>query len=224
MRIRSILAAALLGLAVMAAPSIASAQQAQTTINTDGLPADKVKQIQQIVDSAKQTSTNLSDIASKVKFDKDTVQGYADMGKAIGTGIANAAKELGVAANEFAGTLPGKVALFLLVYNLGGAEIAGRIADVGIGILWFTVLLTFWSKYFRKICLAETTTTETTKRFVRNEDNSIKKDPQGNDIYDEVTTTITKGLPIDDGAVAGTRLIMVLILAFASLPGLFFIF
>lgn len=52
-------------------------------------------------------------------------QSWVGVGQALGAGIVAAAKELGVAANDFATTDLGKIVIFLLVWKLMGAQLMG---------------------------------------------------------------------------------------------------
>ena len=52
-------------------------------------------------------------------------QSWVSIGQGLGAGIVAAAKELGVAANDFATTDLGKIVIFLLVWKLMGAQLMG---------------------------------------------------------------------------------------------------
>ena len=57
-------------------------------------------------------------------------QSWVGVGQALGAGIVAAAKELGVAANDFATTDLGKIVIFLLVWKLMGAQLMGTAMGV----------------------------------------------------------------------------------------------
>lgn len=76
---------------------------------------------------------------------------YAAKGAEIGRALASAAKELGVAADNFLNSTTGKLTAFVIVYKLIGAEVV-KIA-VGFGLfatlvpLWFYI----WRRKFYKV-------------------------------------------------------------------------
>ncbi len=74
----------------------------------------------------------------------DQIEQWVQLGANVGKGLAGAAKELGVAANEFVNTPVGKLTAFLIVWHFVGAmaiHIAGglMVLIVGFSALgWYT--------------------------------------------------------------------------------------
>ncbi len=64
----------------------------------------------------------------------------AVIGQVAATGIASAAKEIGVAANEFATTPVGKMTMFLIVWNYFGERATEMLVGVGILVVGFPLL------------------------------------------------------------------------------------
>jgi len=67
---------------------------------------------------------------------------WGELGANMGKAMVGAAKEIGVAANEFSQTSLGKVVVFMTVYKIMGRELLGVI--VGSGIMLFTYSLALW--------------------------------------------------------------------------------
>jgi hypothetical protein len=90
-----------------------------------------------------------------------SVERYADIGAAVATSIGAAARELGMATNDFMGTGAGQLAVFLIVYHVIGADIVGLF--VGFLIMCVaTWLLVRYTRYVRHD-RTETTQTESEK-------------------------------------------------------------
>ncbi|MNY21392.1 hypothetical protein D3C86_1549360 [compost metagenome] len=84
-------------------------------------------------------------------------------------------------------------------------------------------LFFFWSRYFKKICLVESTTTETVDRRIVDASGNYVKNDAGEYETEKVTSVIVKGQDIQDGAVAGYRIIMIIALVVGTIPGWVFL-
>ena len=113
-----------LGLMVLISPALAQSDQ---TINVQGLTQTQIKQIQETVNNAK----------NSVPINVDHLTAYAEVGKNIGLGIAEAAKQIGMAAADFAQTPLGMFAVFLIAWKLIlGAMVSSAVSVLlGIGYL-----------------------------------------------------------------------------------------
>lgn len=67
---------------------------------------------------------------------------WGEMGANMGKAMVGAAKELGIAANEFAQTPLGKVTVALVIYKIAGEDIASKV--VGLGIMLFMFSVAVW--------------------------------------------------------------------------------
>jgi hypothetical protein len=72
----------------------------------------------------------------------DVSKKWAGVGKELAVGIVATAKELGVAANEFAATPLGKLTTVMLVWNYMGKDILGIIMSltllfIGLPLIWY---------------------------------------------------------------------------------------
>lgn len=195
------------GMLMLSMPAVAQ------TVDLNSLPADKVQQIQQIVGDARKTTDNLTNL-----IDPSTVQDYAEMGRAIGIGIGNAAREIGLTVAEFADTLPGKVALFLLVYNLGGDEIASAVTGTLVGIIWLIVFITLWYRIYKRVLLAPVIKTETIKRPIKDETG------KNTDKYEEVTTRTEQPYDHGNDYKGGYQILFVIVFFIGVAIGLIAIF
>lgn len=187
---------------------------AQSTISTDGLSPDKIQQIQQIINTGKSATQQVTGI-----LDTNALSTYADLGKAIGQSIAEAAKQIGVAAADFAKTPLGMFAVFLIAWKLMLGDMVTSAIWTIIGIGWLVMILRVWSHYFKKICLVDFVTVETVDRRVKNDDGTWAKNDDGSFMTEKVTNTTTRGFSLDDGSVMGYRFFAILFGAIATIPG-----
>lgn len=94
--------------------------------------------------------TTPANTASKV----EVVKQWVDIGTAIGSGLAASAKELGIAANEFAQTPVGRFTVFLIAWHFIGSTLL----HVFFALLWFFVLTTIFVWIYRRAAIAKTVT------------------------------------------------------------------
>lgn len=103
--------------------------QAEVQVSTQGLTdAEKAVLIQQI----EQIKVNRKSATSAEKVGE-----WVDIGTKVGLGLAGAAKELGVQANQFATTPVGKMTMGLIVYKVAGSDLLKVLGA-------FTVLIAGW--------------------------------------------------------------------------------
>ena len=81
---------------------IASVASFAQTINVDNLTRDQIAQVNQTISEMKSSPSGVS---SKVRGE---VSAWVDLGKGIGQATVAGAREVGIAANEFASTPLGK--------------------------------------------------------------------------------------------------------------------
>lgn len=100
---------------------------------------DKLTESQkaQIIQQIEQTSSQSQNIATVEQVEK-----WVDIGTKIGKGLAGAAKELGVAANDFAKTPVGILTMSLIVWNSMGSMLLHFIGGIFIWLIGFLIL--FW--------------------------------------------------------------------------------
>lgn len=135
----------------------------------------------QIAEIKKQVSTMKAETNTPVNISK-TVRGEAeawgDLGANMGKAMVGAAKEVGVAANDFASTSLGKIVVFIIAYKIIGKSILGVIIgslifNVGTTLsIWFfrssrwskvkyTKEPAFWGLYQRQIVVEKDTDSDT---------------------------------------------------------------
>lgn len=74
---------------------------------------------------------------------------YAALAKSISTGLADTAKNLGIAVNDFANSPVGKITEFVIIYKVIGNIFVHYL----LGALWFLIVGLIWWTIFRKTCL-----------------------------------------------------------------------
>lgn len=79
----------------------------------------------------------------------DQMERYAAIGIQYGKAIGAAAKELGIAVNDFMDTPAGVLAAVLIVWHIAGETLLGVVG----GALWFTTMIPLWVWFFHKLVL-----------------------------------------------------------------------
>lgn len=74
---------------------------------------------------------------------------YAGLAKSISIGLADTAKNLGIAVNDFANSPVGRITEFVIVYKV----IGNQIVHYFFGGVWFLVIGSVWWIIFRRTCL-----------------------------------------------------------------------
>ena len=122
-------------LMVFAVPAFAG-----TVLSTDGLTIEQKAQLE--LEAAKMKK----EAAQTVKIETaEEVSKWVNVGKEIGLGLNATAKELGVTANELAGTPVGMIAIGLIAWNYVGADIVG----VLFGTFWLMFTIPIWVWMYR---------------------------------------------------------------------------
>lgn len=116
----------------------------QTTITTTAGLSDAQK-AELAAEAAKMVSENASTAVAAPSKTAAVVREWADIGTAIGTGLAASAKELGVAANDFAKTPVGKFTVFLIAWHF----IGNQILHYAFALLWFFTMTPIMIWYYR---------------------------------------------------------------------------
>lgn len=79
----------------------------------------------------------------------EKVREYSELVTAIGGGVKETAKELGIAANDFVKTPVGMLTAGLIAWNYIGRTILG----VVVGGVWFLVMIPGWVYFYRRLVL-----------------------------------------------------------------------
>lgn len=94
------------------------------------------------IDTSKLTAEQKEQLGKMVVQDSPKTDGELDMlekaarfGQIIGSGIGAAARELGIAVNEFSQTTPGRVAMLILVWKYMGDAILGVMVGIPVLVL-----------------------------------------------------------------------------------------
>lgn len=143
-------------LSIMLAVSMVGVSLAnETTIATQGTLSESQK-ADLAAQAAKMVADNANEKVAPEAPGKTAavVKQWAEIGTAIGTGLAASAKELGIAANEFAQTPVGKFTVFLIAWHF----IGGTILHVFFALLWFFTTLIVFVWLYRRASIARTVT------------------------------------------------------------------
>lgn len=108
---------------------------AATSVDTTQLTDSQKAALQKTVDEMKSPS-NISAVA------REETEKWANLGGNMGRAAVGAAKEIGVAANEFVATPLGKVTMGVVIYKVIGRDIMKVVA--GSFVLIFMFSLAFW--------------------------------------------------------------------------------
>ena len=94
------------------------------------------------IDTSKLTAEQKEQLGKMVLQDSPKIDGELDMlekaarfGQIIGSGIGAAARELGIAVDEFSQTTPGRVAMLILVWKYMGDAILGVMVGIPVLVL-----------------------------------------------------------------------------------------
>ena len=97
----------------------------RVSIDTSKLTAEQQAQLNKMITQA----------APAPDHELDMLEKDARFGQIIGSGIGAAAKELGIAVNEFSQTTPGRVAMLILVWKYMGDAILGVMVGIPVLVL-----------------------------------------------------------------------------------------
>jgi hypothetical protein len=86
----------------------------------------------------------------------EKVSQWVDLGANLGKGLASAAKELGVAANDFITTPVGKITAFIIIYKFIGNDLI----HIGVGGLFLLIAGSLWFYTFRRVCIIDKVVTK----------------------------------------------------------------
>jgi hypothetical protein len=194
-------AMALVAASLLFVPAMASAQAttAPAKVDTAGLSD---AQIAEVAATAERLKAETPEDLRNARETVERMNQYVEIGKGLGSGIGAAAKELGVAVNDFAKTPVGKITMALIVFKVAGGQIIGILG----GSIWFLVMIPLWIHYFNRICNPITVETEYDKESGK-----------------RIRTT-KRGPEPGNGDIAAYRGIMLLVLIVISIAGFVMVF
>lgn len=126
-------------------------------VNVDGeLNNEQIAQLQlKASDLVKENQKAKEQAVVPVTPPVSKVKEWVDVGTAIGSGLASSAKELGVAANDFANTRVGKFTMLLIAWHFVGAQFV----HIAFGLVWLLILIPVWLYLYRRTWNNTTITT-----------------------------------------------------------------
>jgi hypothetical protein len=92
-------------------------------IDTGELTDAQVAQLKADAAALKAGNLQVPAMTDSILDDPERITRYAEMGQAVAKGLGAAAKELGMAVDDFLGTTAGMLVAILIVYNFIGAEL-----------------------------------------------------------------------------------------------------
>ena len=135
----SIALAAFVALAAGCCGDANAATEAKLSVNTvadagfDKLSAEQQAQIVQSIAAAQTKETNVVDSVDK----------WVNVGERVGKMVGGAAREVGIAANEFVQTDVGKMTAALIIWNYMGSDVVDVLVHVVGGSMFILVGLTW---------------------------------------------------------------------------------
>ncbi len=97
----------------------ATAATKQSSVDVSSLTTEQIAQINQKVSEMKQDPKNISASVRK------EAEAWGELGANMGKAMVGAAREVGVAANEFSSTSLGQIVVGIVTYKVVGQEILG---------------------------------------------------------------------------------------------------
>lgn len=123
----------------------------------DNLPASQQAQIIAQVEQATSTKGAMKNLAvDTTNSILDVGDRFIKMSESLGKGLAETAKQMGIAANEFVKTDVGMITAALLIWNYGGDDIAKIIIHIGMGLFIIVVgtsMLVYYMNSWRDITI-----------------------------------------------------------------------
>lgn len=135
---KKLVIAAAVGLLLAANPSFASAEEGLTDAQTAQLEAQRAAMVAENV----KNNTPVEQTKSAV----DSANEWVKVGQGVGSGLASAARELGVAVNDFAATPVGQITVALIVWKVAG----GDLVQLVVGLAYFAVAAPAYLVFYRK--------------------------------------------------------------------------
>jgi hypothetical protein len=124
---------------ILFAVSLSAIAASPPSIDTSKLTAEQVEQLKKQADNMVKEANNPANISASVRKEAEA---WGDLGANMGKAMVGAAKEVGVAANEFSQTNLGKIVVFLAAYKIIGQDVLGVV--FGSLILVFGYSLAVW--------------------------------------------------------------------------------
>lgn len=123
------------------------------SVEVEGLTEVQRAEVQKFIAVTKEQNSKKGSKELDVPYAPGTekVNGWVDAGVSLGKGLAAAAKELGVAANEFVKTPVGKLTAAVVLYKFMGKDIIKLVS----GFLFIVVFGSTWIYIFRRLCMIE---------------------------------------------------------------------
>ncbi len=143
------------------AEAATEAKLSSTTVVDAGFDKLTAAQQAQIVQSIADAQTKESEVI-------DTVDKWVNVGERIGKMVGGAAREVGVAANEFIQTDVGKMTAAMIIWNYMGADVVDVLVHVVGGSMFIVIGLTWIFIVMRRSSPTQVTYSTTEKNWFGN--------------------------------------------------------
>ncbi len=115
-------------------------------------PASEVSKLSenariQLMQYCKSQESTVSNVVKAVTPDKETVSAWGQASKDFAQAIGIAAKELGIAVNDFLDSPAGWILAIILILNFGGGSILGSVFWLITLCIWLFTFYKFYQKY-----------------------------------------------------------------------------
>lgn len=134
--------------------AITLATPAFAEVSTMGLTKEQAALLEQ--QRAQFEVQNVQGKSTSTKDKVAEVNEWVQVGAGVGKGLASAARELGLVANEFARTPVGQITIGLIIWKVAG----GDIVQLLFGLLWMMTAGGTWFYFYRKLWAPTLVTTE----------------------------------------------------------------
>jgi hypothetical protein len=164
----------------LAFSTVAPAFAQDGRLYTSGLTKEQELQLEMQIEKLKQTNSQATpNIPLITPESLDNVQKYTEVGLAIGKGLAGAAKEVGVAVNEFAQTDVGKMTMFLIVWNFFGEDLKGIV----LALILFVTLVPIWFYAYRRFVVIKKITKTPVPNSLRSKTEVEYQEKNGDKVF-----------------------------------------
>jgi uncharacterized membrane protein (Fun14 family) len=107
-------------------------------ISTEGLTPEQVKALNEQVSKLKAQPENISATV------RQEAEAWGELGANMGRAMVSAAREVGVAANEFSQTTLGKITVAIIVYKIVGQDILQIMSGITLLMICLTLAAVAW--------------------------------------------------------------------------------
>lgn len=125
-------------LLLILASTLLMASASAAPIDDSKLNDEQKAQVQKMITELEAKQADSKNISATAR---EETEKWVELGGNMGKAAVGAARELGVAANEFVGTPLGKITMAVVVYKVIGADVIGMFVGFGILVFFFGIAI-----------------------------------------------------------------------------------